>query len=55
MRAGTDGEPLRLVRVAPFPGDLDAAAGPFVCAPTRSGLEVVFRTWERTDADTALH
>lgn len=55
VRAGTDGEPLRLVRVAPFPGDLDAAAGPFVCAPTRSGLEVVFRTWERTDADTALH
>lgn len=55
VRAGTDGEPLRLVRVAPFPGDLDAAAGPFVCAPTRSGLEVVFRSWERTDADTALH
>ena len=55
VRAGIDGEPLRLVRAAPFAGDLGAAAGPFVCAPTRSGLEVVFRSWERTDADTALH
>jgi len=55
VRAGVDGEPLRLVRVASFPGELDAAAGPFVCAPTHAGLEVVFTHWSRTPADTALH
>lgn len=55
VRAGVEGEPLRLVRVAPFDGGLEAAAGPFVCAPTRPGLEVVFASWSRTAADTALH
>lgn len=55
VRAGVNGEPLRLVRVAPFRGDLDAQAGPMVCAPTRAGLEVVFTEWLRTDADASLH
>lgn len=55
VRAGVDGDPLRLVRVAPFRGDLAAAAGPFVCAPTRAGLEVVFTEWARTAADLSLH
>jgi len=55
VRAGVDGESLRLVRVAPFAGALEAQAGPFVCAPTRSGLEVVFAEWVRTDADASLH
>lgn len=55
VRAGVDGEPLRLVRVAPFAGDLAAQAGPLVCAPTRAGLEVVFSEWLRTDADASLH
>ena len=32
-----------------------AAAGPFVCAPTRAGLEVVVTEWVRTPADAALH
>ncbi len=55
VRAGVDGEPLRLVRVAPFAGDLAAQAGPMVCAPTRAGLEVVFTQWLRTGADASLH
>ena len=55
VRAGVDGEPLRLVRVAPFRGDLDAQAGPMVCAPTRAGLEVVFTEWLHIDADASLH
>jgi regulation of enolase protein 1 (concanavalin A-like superfamily) len=55
MRAAVDDEPYRLVRVAPFPGDAVAAAGPFVCAPTRAGLEVAFLRWTRGDADTTLH
>ncbi len=55
VRAGIDGQPLRLVRVAPFAGELVATAGPYVCSPTRPDLEVVFSSWERTAADTALH
>lgn len=55
VRAGADDEPWRLVRVVPFSGELTASAGPFVCAPTRAGLEVVFTAWRRTAADAALH
>lgn len=55
VRAGIDGEQLRLLRVAPFPADADAAAGPFLCAPTREGFEVVFTDWLRGPADAALH
>ncbi len=55
VRAGVDDQPLRLVRVAPFPGELEAAAGPFVCAPTRAALEVRFTDWLHTEADGSLH
>lgn len=55
VRARVDDEPFRLVRVAPFPRDADVAAGPFCCAPTRSGLVVRFRRWAVGDADAALH
>lgn len=55
VRAGVDGEPLRLVRVAPFPADVPAQAGPFLCAPTCAGFEVLFTRWVRSAADAALH
>ncbi|MCM3695430.1 DUF1349 domain-containing protein [Microbacterium oleivorans] len=55
MRAGAAGDPLRLVRVIPFAAGLEAAAGPFVCAPTRAGLTVPFASWQRGPADAALH
>ncbi|WP_454130398.1 DUF1349 domain-containing protein [Microbacterium aurum] len=55
VRAGIDGDPLRLVRVAPFPAELNASAGPFVCAPTRAGFEVLFLDWVRSTADSSLH
>lgn len=55
VRARSGGEPWRLVRVAPFPGDVEAAAGPFCCAPTRAGLVVRFHQWRVGDADAALH
>lgn len=55
VRARVDNEPMRLVRVAPTPEDADAWAGPFACAPTRSGLVVEFRSWVETEADSALH
>jgi len=55
LRAAADDEPFRLMRVVPFDGTADAAAGPFVCAPTRAGLDVTFVAWRRTAADAALH
>ncbi len=55
VRARVDDEPFVLVRVAPYPADADVAAGPFCCAPTRSGLVVRFRRWAVGPADEALH
>jgi len=55
LRVAADDEPFRLVRVVPFDGTRTASAGPFVCAPTRAGLEVVFTAWRRTAADATLH
>jgi regulation of enolase protein 1 (concanavalin A-like superfamily) len=52
-RAG-DGD-WRLVRVAPFDGAAAASAGPFLAAPTRTGLTVFFTRWTRTPADDSLH
>jgi regulation of enolase protein 1 (concanavalin A-like superfamily) len=55
IRAGADGEPLRLLRVAPFPVDAPLEAGPLVCAPTRSGLVIRFHSWKLAPQDTELH
>jgi hypothetical protein len=55
VRARVADDRWRLVRVAPFPGDVEAAAGPFCCAPTRAGLTVRFRSWRVTPADAGLH
>ena len=55
IRAGVAGESLQLVRVVPFASDLDAHAGPFVCAPTRAGLVVPLHAWRLTDPDPSLH
>ena len=53
--ARPDADPFRLLRVAPFPVDGPLAAGPFVCAPSRSGLVVRFHSWAITPPDTGLH
>lgn len=54
VRARADGEPWRLVRVAPLPpGPLQV--GLFCCAPTRSGLQVRFTDLRLVEADAALH
>ena len=45
----------RLVRVAPWPVDADTSAGPYCCAPTRSGLQVRFTGWTSGAADSELH
>lgn len=55
IRARAGDEPFRLLRVAPFPATASVEAGPFCCAPTRSGLEVTFRSWVETAADASLH
>ena len=55
VRAGLDGGELRLVRLAPFPEDAEAQAGPYACAPSRAGLTVRFHEWTHGPADTSLH
>lgn len=55
VRARADEGDWHLVRVAPFDTDAAASAGPFLAAPTRSGLTVRFTRWARTPADSALH
>ena len=55
IRASVDGGEPQLVRVVPFPPDAVAEAGPFVCAPTRSGLVVPLHAWRVTAPDAALH
>ncbi len=55
VRARVDDEPWRMVRVAPLDPHAVAAAGPYCCAPTRSGLEVHFTSWRTTEPDASLH
>ena len=55
IRASVDAEPLQLVRVVPLAPEAYAEAGPFVCAPTRSGLVVPLHAWHRTEPDHSLH
>ena len=55
VRAGRSDTDLQLVRVIPFAADLDADAGPLVCAPTRAGLQVPIHRWRTTDPDSGLH
>jgi regulation of enolase protein 1 (concanavalin A-like superfamily)/nicotinamidase-related amidase len=54
IRAKVDGEPFRLVRVAPFSGRT-VTAGPFLCAPTRAGFTATFLSWDLVPADASLH
>ncbi|MEU9509514.1 DUF1349 domain-containing protein [Micromonospora sp. NPDC048170] len=55
VRARSDDEPWRLVRLAPLAPEAVATAGPYCCSPTRAGLRVRFTGWRRGPADTALH
>jgi uncharacterized protein len=55
LRASVVGGELQLVRVIPFAPDLIAEAGPFVCAPTRAGLSILFHAWRSAAADSSLH
>ena len=55
IRAKGAGDSWRLVRVAPWQVDAPTSAGPYCCAPTRSGLQVRFTRWVTGEADAALH
>ena len=55
VRARTDDDVFRLVRVAPLPAGGPLEAGPFCCAPTGPELEVTFLSWRETAPDSALH
>lgn len=55
LRARVDNEPWRLVRVAPLDADASVEAGPYCCAPSRSGLTVLFTSWRTTPPDESLH
>jgi regulation of enolase protein 1 (concanavalin A-like superfamily) len=55
VRARTPEEPWRMVRLAPFPADATASAGPFCCSPQRAGLQVRFTRFATGPADAGLH
>ena len=54
LRARTETSGWRTLRVAPFTAGA-ASAGPMLCAPMRSDLEVRFTAWELAPADADLH
>lgn len=55
IRVREDDSPFHLVRLAPMDPEAVLAAGPYLCAPTRSGLTVRFHRWERTAPDEPLN
>jgi regulation of enolase protein 1 (concanavalin A-like superfamily) len=55
IRARVDDEPFRMIRLCWVDPRLEYAAGPYLCAPTRSGLEVRFTRWAEVAADTIVH
>jgi uncharacterized protein len=55
IRAGLTGERKTLVRLAPVDPTSETTAGPFCCAPTRSGLTVRFTDWTLDGPDASLH
>ncbi|MEW2359847.1 DUF1349 domain-containing protein [Spirillospora sp. NPDC029432] len=55
VRARAGDEPWRMLRVAPFPPGVPAAAGPYCCAPERDGLTVRFTRLAIGPPDESLH
>ena len=55
VRARSDEEPFRLLRLSPWPANVASSAGPMCCAPTRDGMEVRFTRWAVGPADGELH
>ncbi len=58
IRAGLDGEDLRLVRLLNWPQALETSAGPYACAPSREpgdDLTVTFHEWSVGAPDSSIH
>lgn len=55
VRARSGAGPWNLFRLTPFPETGPVDAGPMICAPTRSGLQVRFTGWRLGPADSELH
>jgi regulation of enolase protein 1 (concanavalin A-like superfamily) len=55
IRVRREGDAWQMVRLAPWPPELAARAGPYCCAPTRAGLRVRFTEWRVGPADDRLH
>lgn len=55
IRACVDVEPWQFVRLLPMDPGVGLLAGPYLCAPTRAGLQVRFLSWHVTAADEAVH
>ncbi len=55
IRAGATGKPLQFVRLARFAASHNVQAGPYLCAPTRAGLDVEFTGWRLDSPDASLH
>jgi uncharacterized protein len=55
VRARSGKEPWQLVRLAPLDPDAPVSAGPYCCAPSRSGLTVRFTRFAVGPADETLH
>lgn len=55
VRARLDGEPWRLLRVAPWAEGTTVQAGPYLCAPSREGFSASFGALTTGPGDAALH
>jgi len=55
IRAKVDEDPFHLIRLLPLDPGAEIKGGPYLCAPTRSGLTVRFHSWHTTPPDSALH
>ncbi|WP_026459297.1 DUF1349 domain-containing protein [Schaalia vaccimaxillae] len=55
LRAGIDGQPLSLLRLAPWTPTCPVRAGLYLCAPSRSGLKVTFHECSVGEPDVSLH
>ncbi|TWD74955.1 hypothetical protein FB561_6390 [Kribbella amoyensis] len=55
LRARCEDGPWQMFRLATLAPDAVAAAGPFTCAPTRSGLTVRFTSFAVAAPDDSLH
>lgn len=55
VRARTEEEPWRMIRLAPFAPDVPVSAGPYCAAPERDGLTVRFTSWRTGVPDASLH